>query len=181
MNSICPQVAVASQPGQVNTAEVIAEAILSLPMFNKYNWCPMPPFCLRSMFCLMPAWCSCSCCLVEPRLYLTQSNIVFCAGSLKSYPAYTDFSIELLSIKCIKAIDREWYRYDCCRSEVRTYSNLIIQLKEDSSEKMFMKGNLSPFSCFKFEIDSFYHVCSNGDDFVQAVKQQIAALNIANE
>ena len=35
---------------------------------------------------------------------------------------------------------------------------------------MFMKGNIY-CSYFKFEIDSFYYVYSNGDDFVQAVKQ----------
>ncbi len=86
---------------------------------------------------------------MRQHLYLTQSSIVFCAGDLKYSP---DYSIGLSNIECIKTIDKELYRNGCFRSD------LIIQLKIDSSEKMFMKGNIY-CSYFKFEIDSVY---SNG-------------------
>ncbi len=176
MTSSCPP-AVTSQPGLVNTDMVIAEANLSLPKFKNYGGsgrCPSCCFCIRCCFCSSST-------PRRRRLYLTQSSIVFCAGDFKGHPAYKDFGIDLSNIECIRTIDKELYRYINFRSEVRTYGNLIIQLKEDSSEKIFMKGNTSCCSCSRFDVDSFYHVCSNGDDFVQAVKQQIAALNIANE
>ncbi len=175
MTSSCPPAAATTQPGPVNTDEIIAEAILSLPTFKNYYNCG----CCHG--------CHCSCCEMAPiprRLYLTQSSIVFRKGLAKYlyYPAYNNFSIDLLSIKCIKTIDKELYRNGCFRSEVRTYSHLIIQLKDDSSEKIYTESNeYNSLQRSLRDVDSFYHVCLNGDDFAQAVKQQIAALNIAYE
>ncbi len=196
MTSSCPPPAATSPPGLVNTDVVIAEAILSRSTFKKrddeckYTCCCLAAICFNYcvLFPLLPyygilalAGLTCRKRSEEPRrLYLTQSSIVFCAGDLKRRPEYIDFSIGLSNIKFIKTIDSELYRNGCCRSEVRTYSDLIIQLKEDSSEKIYMYGYKS-CTCIKFDVDSFYHVCSNGDDFVQAVKQQIAAINIEEE
>ncbi len=160
MTSSFPRVGISSQPGLVNGEEIITEAILSRPVFKDRGYCSFKVPCL--------------CDYIRSRLYLTRSSIVFYAGNKTRY---FDFSIDLSNIECIKSLSVVEYKGIFLRYEVRPYSQLIIQLKEESSEKMYMTGFIQMFSCIKFDVDSFSYECLNGDDFVQAVKQQMRALN----
>ncbi len=154
-----------SQPVLLNNDDILHEAILSLPKFKHRGFCHDYICTYLQETCWEEKKAS--------RLYLTRSRIFFKKGSDASY--CTDFSIGISNIEQIKSIDKELYCKTCLRTEVRVYNQLIILLKDGSPDKIYARGVCS--LCFpgvvRYEVNSFYFECSNGEEFVRAVKEQM--------
>ena len=146
---------------------IIAEAILGYPSFRDRACCKLSG-CFSCCTC-------CQCCDCTTRLYLTNSSIVYSEG-LPSPRTYADFRIDLKNIVYIKSINDIITKRDCQRTEVRGYSKLIIQVKDDSPQMMSLRWWF--LCCLQWDIDSVQFICQNGDEFVEAVKLQMAALNV---
>ena len=154
---------VTSQPVSMDGEKIIAEAILGYPLFRNHACCND-----NSSSCF-----ACTCC--TDRLYLTNSSIVYTEG-LPFPRTYGDFRIDLRNIGYIKSINDIVAKRDCIRTEVRGYSKLIIQVKDDSPQMMSLRWCF--LCCLQWDVDSVVFICQNGDEFVEAVKLQMAALNI---
>ena len=116
------------------------------------------------------------------RLYLTESSIVYTSvGDRHNSPYHRNFRINLANISHIKSVGQEVFTSANNRIEVRAHDVVLFQLKEDSTQEIHYDRNPGPCDCSfsKFKsVDSFAFKCHNGEEFVQAVKEQMAALNI---
>ena len=126
------------------------------------------------------------CCAKKPlqqteRFYLTRSNLVyrrfikqsdkFCGN--RDIFCHHDFRIGLENILDIKSIGHETYRNLEGRFEARAHDVVVFQLKEDSTQQILYNGSHALVS--RNDVDSFAFQCHNGEEFVQAVKEQMAS------
>ena len=121
------------------------------------------------------------------RLYLTQTSIVYKMdrgeGSHSLFAYHRSFRINLDNILHIKAIGRDKFQTVPGKIEVRAHDVVIFQLKEDSPQQIhYSPANnqaASLFTCCNKKVDdsvdSFAFMCHNGEEFVQAVKEQMAS------
>ena len=124
---------VISQPVSMDGENIIAEAILGYPSFRDRACCK-----LSGCFSCFNCCTCCQCCDCTTRLYLINSSIVYSEG-LPSPRTYADFRIDLKNIVYIKSINDIITKRDCQRTEVRGYSKLIIQVKDDSPQMMSLR------------------------------------------
>ena len=158
---------VTSQPVSMDGENIIAEAILGPPSFrDRDRACCKSSSDNNSCF---------SCCDRTTRLYLTNSSIVYTTEGSAMPNTYADFRIDLKNIGYIKSFNGIEGKRDCFRYEVRGCSALIIQVKDDSPQMMSLRWQ---FPCLQWDIDSVTFTCQNGDEFVEAVKLQMASLNV---
>ena len=206
MTVISQPMTVTSQPVSMDE-NIIAEAILGYPSFRNRT-CFQPCHCCWSdccrctccrctccrCTCCRCTCCRCTCCRCTcsdccrctcsdccpctstTRLYLTNSSIVYTGGS-PCPRTIGNFRIDLKNIGYIKSINGIKEEKDCRRREVRGHSKLIIQVTDNSPQMMLMRWCF-PCCCVQWEIDSYEITCQNGDEFVEAVKFQMAALNV---
>lgn len=143
---------------------------------------PLAIICIILFFCVKKQ---------EPifsqRLYLTESSIVYKIvgnrGLNNNLAYHRDFRINLANILHIKSIGHERYLASEGRIEARAHDVVVFQLKEDSTQEIQFGGNPGTLSCCfdaTKDVDSFAFMCHNGEEFVQAVKEQMIALNITN-
>ena len=125
--------------------------------------------------------------LKTERFYLTQSNLVyrrFCKRSNNFFSKFCgnkdrfchqDFRIGLENILDIRSIGHETYRnLEGRYFEARAHDVVVFQLKEDSTQQILYNGSHALVS--RNDVDSFAFRCHNGEEFVQAVKEQMASL-----
>ena len=118
------------------------------------------------------------------RLYLTESSIVYKTVGNRgpgNIAYHRNFRINLGNILHIKSVGHESYLASASRIEARAHDVVIFQLKEDSAQEIhFGAADPGLLSCCidpTKDVDSFAFMCHNGEEFVQAVKQQMVALN----